>query len=95
MEKIFYVSFDVYDITRERDICNGDCIEEVLAENEEQAIDILHDWIIEQSIQNGFEVEYEDEEIIRVVGGIDCNEETGELCEDQEYSNFRVVKKEE
>lgn len=87
MERKFYVSFDAYDKVREKEICNGECIEEVTAESEEQAIELVRQWVIDQSVEDGYTVDVED---TRYVDGIHV---TGGKYDDadQEYGYFRVV----
>ena len=85
--KRFLVSFEVVDGKTGRSL-SEDCLEEVFAESEDEAIELVRQWVIDQSVQDGFDVDVED---TRYVDGIHVTGGKYDDDADQEYGYFRVV----
>ena len=85
-EKRFLVMFECVDGQTGRSL-GEDCLEETFAESEEGAIELVRQWVIDQSVEDGYTVDIED---TRYVDGIHV---TGGRYDDadQEYGYFRVV----
>ena len=63
-------------------------LEDVYAETEEDAVELVRQWIIDTSIQDGYAVDFED---ISYVDGVHVVGGKYDLYTDQEYSFFRVI----
>lgn len=83
--KKYLVQFKMFDCAENRE--EEDCLEDVLATNEEEAVELIRQWVIDQSVEDGYTVDIED---TRYVDGIHV---TGGRYDDadQEYGYFRVV----
>ncbi len=84
--KRFLVMFECVDGKTGRSL-GEDCLEETFAESEEEAVELVRQWVIDQSVEDGYTVDIED---TRYVDGIHV---TGGKYDDadQEYGYFHVV----
>lgn len=82
----FLVSFDVIDKKgRHQD---EDALEETFAESEEEAVELVRQWVIDTCVQDGYTIDLEEVSYadgIRVTGGKYDDDA------DVEYGYFRVV----
>ena len=85
--KRFLVSFEVVDGKTGRSL-GEDCLEETFAESEAEAIELVRQWVIDQSVEDGYTVDVED---TRYVDGIHVTGGKYDDDADQEYGYFRVV----
>ena len=88
MKKRFLVRFEMFDNAENRQ--EEECLEDVLAESEEEAIELIRQWVIDQSVEDGYTVDTED------VGAVDGIRVTGGKYDENrniEYYYFRVIEK--
>ena len=64
------------------------CREDVFAESKEEAIELVRQWLIDSSVQDGYMVDFED---ISYVDGIHIVGGKYDTYADQEYSLFKVI----
>ena len=64
------------------------CLEDVFAESEEEAIELVRQWVIDTCVQDGYAVDVKD---VRYVGGIHVVGGRLDSYADQEYSLFKVI----
>ena len=64
------------------------CLEDVFAESEEEAVELVRQWLIDTSVLDGYMVDFED---ISYVDGIHIVGGKYDTYADQEYSLFKVI----
>ena len=64
------------------------CLEDVFAESEEEAVELVRQWLIDTSVLDGYMVDFED---VSYVDGVHVVGGKYDAYADQEYSLFRVV----
>ena len=64
------------------------CLEDVFAESEEEAVELVRQWLIDTSVLDGYNVDFEE---VSYVDGVHIVGGKYDSYADQEYSLFRVI----
>ena len=64
------------------------CLEDVFAESEQEAVELVRQWLIDVSVQDGYMVDFED---VSYVDGVHVVGGRLDSYADQEYSLFKVI----
>ena len=64
------------------------CLEDVYAETEQEAVELVRQWLIDTSVQDGYAVDFEE---ISYSDGVHVVGSKYDSYADQEYSLFHVV----